>query len=283
MEDVELLKVEEAALNAWPAPLQMLYDGWVLRFTGGHSKRVNSVNPLYASRLPLDEKIKTCERVYARLGLPCLFRVPEPVANSPLTDALTASGYTSFDPTLVLGRRLEKGRGPDADVTILEMSHEDWFQMRAHFISVSDEDLQAHRTILQCIVPEMRLLGLFVNGQPVACGMGVVEGALLGFFSIYTDKDWRRKGCAGMIMSALTDWGLEHGATYGYLQVEGDNDPALAFYQKLGFARCYDYIYYQNPASEGQAKDGFHKIRACSPKKGKDKGNKTETMSVNSV
>ena len=131
MEDVELLKIEEAALNAWPAPLQMLYDGWVLRFTGGHSKRVNSVNPLYASRLPLDEKIKTCERVYARLGLPCLFRVPEPVADSPLTDALTTRA------TRLLTRRScwDAGwkKGVDlADVTILEMSHEDWFQMRAH-------------------------------------------------------------------------------------------------------------------------------------------------------
>ena len=260
MEDVDIFKIEEAALNAWSAPLQMLYDGWVLRFTGGHSKRVNSVNPLYASRLPLDEKIKTCELVYARLGLPCLFRVTDHVADLQLTGALTASGYMAFDPTLVLGRWLEKGREPDADVTILEMSLEDWFQMRAHFISVSDADLQAHRTIVQCIVPEMRLLGLFANGQPLACGMGVVEGALLGFFSIYTDKGWRRKGCAGMIMSALTDWGLEHGATYGYLQVEGDNGPALGFYQKLGFARCYDYIYYRNQVSEGQSKDGFHKI-----------------------
>ena len=37
-----------------------------------------------------------------------------------------------------------------------------------------------------------------------------------------------------MIMSALTDWGLGR-RTYGYLQVEGDNDPALAFIRN-GFA-----------------------------------------------
>ncbi len=67
-------QIEEAALNAWPAPRQMVYDGWLLRFTGGPSKRVNSTNVLYPSRLPLPEKIKYCEAVYAQAELPPLFR-----------------------------------------------------------------------------------------------------------------------------------------------------------------------------------------------------------------
>ena len=82
-----------------------------------------SVNPLYV-RLPLDEKIKTCEQVYARLDYRACF-VPEPVADSPLTDDNRSAH--AFDPTLVLGRRLERAwtwRRCDH----LEMSHEDWFR-----------------------------------------------------------------------------------------------------------------------------------------------------------
>lgn len=239
-----LMQIEQAALNAWPAPRQMLYDGWLLRFAGGPSKRVNSVNPLYPSTLPLQEKIKTCQAVYAAQGQPCLFRINDLDENENLKHGIKAAGYTPFDPTYVLGRSLVTTAERYPPVTLLEMPLEDWFRMRAQFIKVTAADQQVHKEILNCIVPEKVLMGLFFEGRPVACGMGVAEGALLGFFSIYTDARWRRKGYAGMVMSALTAWGMERGATYGYLQVEGDNGPALAVYNRLGFERCYQYTYY---------------------------------------
>ncbi len=95
-------QIEEAALNAWPAPRQMVYDGWLLRFTGGPSKRVNSTNVLYPSRLPLPEKIKYCEAVYAQAELPPLFRVPAPFSTPELEQSLQAAGYHPFDETYVL-------------------------------------------------------------------------------------------------------------------------------------------------------------------------------------
>jgi N-acetylglutamate synthase len=245
MEQELLINIEEAALNAWPAPRQMIYDGWLLRFTGGHSKRVNSVNPLYASTLPLKEKIYTCEAIYASQGLPCLFRVNEFIATPQLTQALQAAGFTPFDPTFVLGRDLVLGDDVHSDLTILEMPAEDWFRMRDQFIRVPAADRLAHEAILLSIVPEMVLMGLFAGGKPAACGMGVVEGPLMGFFSIYTASIWRRKGYGRLIMGALSDWGIERGATYGYLQVEGDNHPALAMYARLGFERIYAYGYYR--------------------------------------
>jgi N-acetylglutamate synthase len=240
-----LIRIEEAALNAWPAPRQVVYDGWLLRFTGGHSKRVNSVNPLYASTLPIQEKIHTCEAIYASQGLPCLFRVNEFNTTPQLKQALYEAGYTSFDPTFVLGRELVMGDAVHADLTILEMPAEDWFRMRAQFLWVPAPDRLAHEAILLSIVPEMVLMGLFAGGKPAACGMGVVEGSLMGFFSIYTATTWRRKGYGRLIMEALSDWGIERGATYGYLQVEGDNHPALAMYARLGFERIYEYEYFR--------------------------------------
>ena len=245
MEQELLIKIEEAALNAWPAPRQMIYDGWLLRFAGGHSKRVNSVNTLYASTLPYENKIHTCETIYASQGQPCLFRVNEFITTPEIKQALQEAGYTPFDPTYVLGLDLALGDDFGSDVTVLTMPTEDWFRMRAKFLQVPAPDRLAHEAILLSIVPEMVLMGLFVEGKPVACGMGVVDGSLMGFFSIYTTSTWRRKGYGRLIMGALSDWGIERGATYGYLQVEGDNHPALAMYARLGFEQCYQYVYYK--------------------------------------
>ena len=231
-------------MNAWPAPRQMLYDGWLLRFTGGKSKRVNSVNMLYASTKPLAEKIQTCESIYARQGQPCLFRVTELFSPPELKQALKEAGYTPFDMTLVLGRELELSHEHPPDITILELPMADWFRLRDQFIRVSAAEREVHESILLSIVPDMVLLGLFAKGKPAACGMGVVEDGLLGFFSIYTAASWRRKGYGSLIMGALMDWGMARGASYGYLQVEGDNRPALAMYKKLGYEQCYQYVYY---------------------------------------
>ena len=57
-------RIEEVSLNSWPALQQILFDGWILRFSEGYTKRANSVNPLFASSMDVGEKVDTCERLY---------------------------------------------------------------------------------------------------------------------------------------------------------------------------------------------------------------------------
>ena len=35
--------IEELTLNAWPPLQTQLYDGWLLGFSGGYTRRANSV------------------------------------------------------------------------------------------------------------------------------------------------------------------------------------------------------------------------------------------------
>lgn len=243
MDSEFLSQIEDAALNAWPAPRQMVYDGWLLRFAEGYSKRTNSVNVRYESRLPLAQKIRFCEEVYAQEGLPLIFRLPDSFVSQELIDALVQAGYRVFDPTFVLGREMEQSEELPGTVLMREMNMGEWIQLRAKLTGKPIEYWDVHRQILEVIVPKKVLLGMYLNDQPVAIGMGVVEGDLLGFFSIYVGQQFRRNGYGEMVMQGLTNWGLERGASFGYLQVEGDNQPALALYEKMGFEVCYRYVY----------------------------------------
>jgi len=243
MDDELLIRIEDAALNAWPARRQMILDGWLLRFAKGYTKRSNSVNVHFDSRLPLAEKICTCELAYARAGLPVVFRLPDPFTSQAVMQALDKAGYQTFDPTYVLGQSIAERVAVPEGVQMREMRPKAWIALRADLTGTPVDHWDVHREILELILPEKVLLGLYVGGEPVACGMGVVEGDLLGYFSIYVGKDFRRRGYGQMTMWGLTNWGLDHGARYGYLQVEGDNQPALAMYEKMGFETCYRYVY----------------------------------------
>jgi ribosomal protein S18 acetylase RimI-like enzyme len=44
-------------------------------------------------------------------------------------------------------------------------------------------------------------------------------------------------------MARLLEWGAERGATTAYLQVLGDNTPALGLYEGLGFTTHHAYRY----------------------------------------
>ncbi len=65
----------------------------------------------------------------------------------------------------------------------------------------------------------------------------------VGFRSIEVAPIHRRRGLARTIMAALLGWGAEQGATTAYLQVLGDNSPALALYESMGFATHHAYAY----------------------------------------
>jgi len=243
MVDALNARIEEAALNAWPAPRQMVYDGWLLRFAGGYTKRANSVNVHTSSSLPLDEKIRYCEKVYAEQGLPLIFRLPEFMTTKELEAALTRHGYMPFDPTLVMGFEISTSENLPEGCDVEELTINAWINLRAALTETPLSQWEIHQSILNVIIPQKVLMGLSFEGNPVACGMAVLDEDLLGYFSIYTRESMRRRGFGQVMMHALTRWGMEHGASYAYLQVEGDNLAAQSMYWKLGFKDSYRYLY----------------------------------------
>jgi GNAT superfamily N-acetyltransferase len=237
-------RIEEASLNGWPALQQMLYDGWLLRFARGYTKRANSVNPLFASSIAVGEKIAACETIYTSKGLRPTFRIT-PFATPPdLDQALEQCGYRKIDLTIVMHRDLAGADlRPTLSAELRDAPLDEWVRVYWHLSQTPEPHRATHLEILQAI-PSRRLLAVLADaGQAVACGLGVLEREHFGLFDVVTDPAQRNRGHGSQLISGLLKWALENGAQHAYLQVVAGNAPARHVYARMGFAPLYSYWY----------------------------------------
>ena len=236
--------VEELSMNAWPALYSLYDDGWVLRFANGYGRRSNAVYPLYAGSKDVKEKIRDCEALYRSQGQRVVFKltracIPADLDAILVDDGYQADGHTSIQ-LLDVGNRAYI---PDPAVALSETLSADWLTAYARMSALKDEDRATCERILRGILPARRFASIAVDGQIVACGLGVLQAGSIGFYNIVTDSAFRRQGYAWTVMTALLAWAKTEGAVRGYLQVMLDNPPALAMYARLGFREAYQYWY----------------------------------------
>jgi GNAT superfamily N-acetyltransferase len=76
-----------------------------------------------------------------------------------------------------------------------------------------------------------------------ARGVAAYDADWVGIRGLDVSPEHRRRGLARAVMAALVAWGAERGATTAYLQVLGDNEPAVALYASMGFTTHHSYAY----------------------------------------
>ncbi|MFJ4437003.1 GNAT family N-acetyltransferase [Streptomyces sp. NPDC088923] len=86
-------------------------------------------------------------------------------------------------------------------------------------------------------------------GVPDAIGRCVVDGRWAGFSAVEVAPERRRTGLARRVMGALARTALAEGASAAWLQVERDNEAAVALYTRLGFTVHHHYHHYRAPES----------------------------------
>ena len=247
----DLVRVEEAGLNAMQTQRQIFYDGWVLRLSPGKARRARSVNAHFGSSLPLAAKIAYCERVYAAHHLPILFRITPFQRPPDLEATLEARGYAAFDPTLVQVAPLERPPEVDgADVALTSPSTAAFVDAVATLRGSPREQRDAHYERLRhtplTVYP---VLARHDDGRPLACGQVALDDGLAGIFDVVTADHARGQGIATRVVARLLTWAWERGAAHAHLQVEGTNAPALRVYRRFGFATAYTYHYRGRPGA----------------------------------
>lgn len=248
-----LRRLEEAGFNVLQSRRQLVYDGWLAFLSPGTAKRARSVNAHYGSTLPLAEKIAYCEALYARHGLPVLFRITPCSAPPSLDAALAARGYVALSRTLVQAAALEAVL-PDAAAVApaegLELSSplpEAFVDAVGAMRGASAAQRAAHLERLAQSPLDLVPLLAREGGVPVAAGMASVDGPLAGVFDLVTVPARRRRGIAHRIVATLLVRAWERGARHAFLQVEEGNRAALALYRRFGFGTRYAYHYRARP------------------------------------
>ena len=234
--------LETLALRAMPALETKVLDGWLLRASGGYSKRANSVNCLKSTKTNLAAHIDEAERFYATRQLPAIFRLT-PICEPELEVDLIARGYQPAGATDVLTLALTPQLPLKTAVAIDAIATDDWIKLFARTHDLDDHDTKILTGILSSIAPR----SAFARIGQQALGRAVFEAGYAGLFSLATSSECRRQGHARTISQALLQWGMDQGAHHAYLQVEQDNEAALALYRSLGFRHAYSYHYRIRP------------------------------------
>ena len=239
-----ITKIEEISLNAWPALRSMLVDGWLLRFSGGYTRRANSINPLYPSENPVEETIRFCQTEYRNQGLPVVFKMTSASHPDNLDTILEQGGYQYEAPTLVQLLDLhDKSYPQPAFVHLSSQPDTNWLDAFSRMSGIVSGRRVLHDQILAAIVPECCFASVRLAGEVAACGLGVVQDGYIGLYDIITDLRFRQRGYGNSLVCSLLGWGVSRNARWAYLQVMKENLVAQRLYRRIGFKEIYQYWY----------------------------------------
>jgi ribosomal protein S18 acetylase RimI-like enzyme len=238
-------RIEELSLNSSAPPGQLLYDGWVLRMLRGKAKRARSVNAVYASRLPIAEKIGYCERLYGHARVPALFRITPFCQPADLDDELARRGYERFDATAVEAASIDAAQLADGHAEAMELGA--WIDAVGELRGSPAAHRSAHFARIDGLPLAKCPVALRSGDEIVATGLAIVEDDCVGLFDVITRADAQRRGHAKTVVASLLRHAWELGARHAYLQVQEDNVAARRLYSQFGFAQQYLYWYRGRP------------------------------------
>lgn len=234
--------------RAWqPVESEPLGD-WLLRASGGFTRRANSVLPLGDPGVPLDAALGRVSRWYADRGLPAYIQTATGAegAQEELCAALEEHGWRREVTAEVRIAAPAPIGDLAAEVTRVRLSRavDDAWLARYQRVGTAGPHVRAvlnsGPSVWFATVP-----GEAGDEAPAAIGRCVVDGRWAGFMAVEVAPEHRRQGLATLVMTALARQAMDEGASAAWLQVEADNDGARALYDGMGFATHHLYHHFR--------------------------------------
>lgn len=241
---MNLVALERACLEAWPAKTRLTRHGWEHCATTGKSGRVNCVWPIeWTDDVPLERAIAEAEGWCETHAIAPMFKLTDGLtAPFDLPLALTSAGYEPHTETLIMTAPVSLGPRPTAPVELYDTANEHVWSPVSQTASASD---YAERSdiVRRIVAPHIFAVNR-TEGAPACTGMAVLSGELVGVYLMRTAPYARRQGFARRVLRALLHWGATHEASTAYLQVEESNAAAVDLYNSEGFTTASRYRYW---------------------------------------
>ena len=249
--ETDIAALDRAAARTWRGTEEEPLGHWLLRAGGGFTGRANSALVAGDPGLPLPEAVARVRHWYTARGLTPMaslsYRPGQPDSN-PVDRFLAGQGWSLRDEAAVIVMTREPAGlvPPPAPLPVIlgPEPGDDWLALY-HFRGQPGLPPIA-RTILTS-APWQAFASARDGGRTVAigrvAGTGTGRPHWAGLTAIEVDPGYRRRGLAAAVTTALIAHAAGRGADRVYLQVEDDNEPALALYRRLGFTVHHGYHY----------------------------------------
>ena len=268
--DPGIADLERVAAAHWRGTEEEWLGQWLLRAADGFTGRANSALPLGDPGLPLGEAVDYVTRWYADRGLRPMIALPGPLDPVP---AVPAALPGELDAELV--RRFWPDRGSPAFVMVADIDDgavpdntgqggtgpgglPPGFEFRAdpvpdgawlatYHYRGGDSPPSVARSVLTSAAGQVFLS--IRAGQDVAAitRLSLAEG-WAGITAVEVAKAHRRAGLASALSREAFAQAASRGVRRVFLQVEADNAPARALYERNGFRYSHRYNYRMAPA-----------------------------------
>ena len=234
---IRVIELEKILNSTWIAAEEKMLGKWLMRASGKYTMRANSVLPLGAPPFgepekEIDQAINEVVSYYQDRKIAPVFHLPLPIYEE-LADYLLLHGW------------IEKLR---AQVQIIDITFEDITSESR--IEVSTDctqewsEIQGDERLLSLMERSpARYYILKRDNVAVAVARAGIfeEWAVITRF--YVKPDFRGLGIGQEMMAQIFNDLHARKITKAALQVNSENEPAIALYRKLGFRKHHEYSY----------------------------------------
>ena len=236
---MEIRDIELMLMRTWPALDEKIYDGWILRFSEGYTKRSNCINPLYESYFELEEKYEYCKKIYEEKKLPIVYKIIDTEVSIVVDEFLKNKGLEKRDMVTVKEIELTNVNYNLKNINVSWGFNKEWYDFYVKENKLNKQEENIFKELLQKNDKNNMYVYKLEENEIIAVAMGVVEKNKIGIFNVYVKDTYRKKGYATEILEGLLVEARKINVEKAYLQVMETNEKAIKLYKKMGFVPKY--------------------------------------------